>query len=133
MKSMPRYTASGPFVTRDMGDGVWQLTAGAPAGSEIYLRIAGSDASRLLKDAEIATLNLDWYGDGVTVTLTATKGSSNLEAKTAIIHQPKGPLYETLPLASFDAGAKRFWKRVFLLMRIPGGRLLLGAIARRGR
>jgi hypothetical protein len=36
-------------------------------------------------------------------------------------------------LAEFDAGARVFWKRVFRLLRIPGGRYLLGWITRRGQ
>jgi hypothetical protein len=130
---MNRRTIAGPFLTRNLGNGVWQLTTGAPAPPEIYLQIARSDASRFLQDAGITELDLDWRGDGVTVTLTGANGVSSFEARTAIIHEPKSRLYESLPLASFDSGAKRFWKRVFTLMRIPGGRFLLGVIARRSR
>jgi hypothetical protein len=36
-----------------------------------------------------------------------------------------GHLYESLPLVSIDADARRFWRRVFRLVRIPGGRFLL--------
>jgi hypothetical protein len=130
---MNRRIIAGPFLTRDLGNGVWQLTTGAPAPSEIYLQIARPDASGFLKDASIMELDLDWRGAGVTVTLTGANGVNSLEARTAIIHEPKNRLYETLPLTSFDSGAKRFWKRVFTLMRIPGGRFLLGVIARRSR
>jgi hypothetical protein len=42
-------------------------------------------------------------------------------------------LYEALPLAGFDATARRFWRRVFLLVRLPGGRYLLRLIAQRKR
>jgi hypothetical protein len=38
-----------------------------------------------------------------------------------------------LPLVSFDDKARRFWRRVFRLVRIPGGRHLLGVLARRNR
>jgi len=37
-------------------------------------------------------------------------------------------LYAALPLAQFDRRARRFWRRVFLLVRIPGGRSLLGML-----
>ena len=37
---------------------------------------------------------------------------------------------DILPLAQFDQKAKRFWGRVFRLMRIPGGRYLLRFLAR---
>jgi hypothetical protein len=36
-------------------------------------------------------------------------------------------------LADFDARARRFWRRVFVLVRIPGGRRLLGMLARASR
>ncbi len=36
-----------------------------------------------------------------------------------------GHLYDSLPLVKFDADARRFWRRVFGLVRIPGGRYLL--------
>jgi hypothetical protein len=133
MKSMMRHTVSGPFLRRDLGNGVWQLTAAAPATSDVYLRTAGSDASGALKDTSIMTLDLEWRGGGVTVTLTGTQGVGTVEARTAIVHEPKTHLYENLPLATFDSDAQRFWRRVFSLMRIPGGKFLLRLIARRSR
>jgi hypothetical protein len=42
-------------------------------------------------------------------------------------------LYEALPLARFDAKARRFWGRVFWLVRMPGGRSLLKYFAGGGR
>jgi len=56
-----------------------------------------------------------------------------LKTRNAIIHEPLTRLYEGLPLASFDPAARRFWRRVFRLVRIPGGRHLLRFIARRSR
>jgi hypothetical protein len=38
-----------------------------------------------------------------------------------------------LPLASIDADARRFWRRVFRLVRIPGGRYLLKVLTRARR
>jgi len=37
------------------------------------------------------------------------------------------------PLASIDADARRFWHRVFRLVRIPGGRYLLKLLTRSGK
>jgi hypothetical protein len=51
----------------------------------------------------------------------------------AIVHEPLPKLYAELPLAGFDERARRFWRRVFRLVRIPGGRHLLGVLARRPR
>jgi hypothetical protein len=38
-----------------------------------------------------------------------------------------------LPLVVLDAAARRFWGRVFLIARLPGGRRLLRWIAQRTR
>ncbi len=68
-----------------------------------------------------------------TVMVTGADGVRRFTSESVFIHEPKTRLYDSLPLARFDAAAQRFWKRVFRLIRIPGGRLLLGAIARRRR
>jgi hypothetical protein len=126
-----RQTVSGPFSARELRNGFWRLTAAS--GPEIYLQDAGPDASELLRDVSIATLCVEWRADGVTVAVAGNHGVRYLSTAGAIIHEPKARLYENLPLASFDADAKRFWTRVFRLIRIPGGRFLLGFIARRNR
>jgi hypothetical protein len=123
-------TVSGPLTSRSMGDGAWQLSA---ARAEVYLRVGGFDVSELLQSADIMTLELHWREGGVTVTHGGGEGASYFEADTAIIHESRSRLYEALPLARFDADAQRFWRRVFALMRIPGGRLLLRFLARRNR
>ena len=51
----------------------------------------------------------------------------------AVLHEPQMQLYSALPLAQFDAKAQRFWRRIFRLLRIPGGRIVLRWIARRRR
>jgi hypothetical protein len=126
-------TVTGKFRARNLGAGVWQLWTGALSGPEIYLRGAGPDAPELLQEVSITGLRCEWRVDEVKVALTLPNGVRYLTAKSAIIHEPQARLYESLPLAGFDSDAKRFWKRVFLLMRIPGGRFLLGLVARRNR
>jgi len=116
---------------QDLGNGTWQLTTGVPIAAEIYLHAARGDAVDIVKHARNAMLDLEWHDDGVTV--AGAKDVGSVEARTAIIHEPKTGLYECLPLASFDSNAARFWNRLFRLMRIPGGRLLLGLIARGSR
>lgn len=130
---MRRHTVSGPFTPREFGNGFWQLTKGDPAVSEIYLQVTSPGAADVLTHTGIRTLDLEWRNEAVIVALTGVKGVGYLEAKTAIVHEPKDRLYGSLPLAGFDISAKRFWRRVFTLMRIPGGRFLLGVIARRNR
>lgn len=126
-----RHIVTGPFSVQDLGNGAWQLATGVPIAAEIYLQAARSDAIDILKHACSATLDLEWHDDGVTV--AGAKDAGRVEVTTAIIHEPKTSLYECLPLASFDSDAARFWNRVFRLMRLPGGRLLLNLIARRSR
>jgi hypothetical protein len=130
MKSMIQQTLSGPFAARHLGNGVWQLTTGAPAGPEIFLRGPRPDEPKFLLDMSITTLGVEWRVDGVRLALSGPNGVRYLTAGSAIIHEPKVHLYEALPLAAFDSDAKRFWKRVFRLMRIPGGRFLLRFLAR---
>jgi hypothetical protein len=50
---------------------------------------------------------------------------------SVLLHEPQPRLYEALPLAGFDAKAQRFWRRVFTIMRIPGGRFMLRFFTRR--
>lgn len=121
---------AGPFSARSLGAGTWVLTAGAADGPEVLLQ--GTDAE-FPAGAVVAKLGVAWLDDGVEITLTAGNGVRAFKAASAIIHEPKAQLYESLPLAGFDADARKFWKRVFRLIRIPGGRHLLGCIARRKR
>jgi hypothetical protein len=78
-------------------------------------------------------LDIEWRADGVRLTSSAGGRVRLLTVDGAVIHEPAKALYEALPLAGFDAGARRFWKRIFRLMRLPGGRFLLGLFARRAR
>jgi hypothetical protein len=130
---MVRQNVSGPFRARSLGTGVWHLTKDTPSGAEIYFQGAGPEASEVLQGVSIAMLGVEWHGGGVKVALTVAGGVRYLTIGSAIIHEPKAHLYESLPLANFDTDAKRFWTRVFRLMRIPGGRFLLKFIARRNR
>jgi len=105
---------------------------GAP-NADIYLWGAGPQASEALQGPSIASLVIEWHAGGVDVMLTGANAVRHLTVAGATIHEPQGRLYESLPLASFDTAAKRFWRRVFRLMRLPGGRLLLRFMARRNR
>jgi hypothetical protein len=130
---MTRRSVSGPFSAQHLGNGAWELTTLAANPVQIHLQITGSSAADALQDPGLQRLDFDWRDSGVAVTLNRAVGSVAFKARTVILHDPKARLYESLPLAGFDADAQRFWKRVFRLMRIPGGRLLLGVMARRNR
>jgi hypothetical protein len=90
-------------------------------------------AAEALRASKVADLDIEWQDDGVALTWSSTGGRQAVKVRAAIVHQPLATLYEALPLAEFDDKAKRFWRRVFGLVRIPGGRHLLLAIARRNR
>jgi hypothetical protein len=124
-------TVSGPFTVRNLGAGGWQLTT--QTGVEVLLRGAGAAAPEILQETSLASLRLEWGTDAVRVTTRDAQGVRSLVSRSALVHEPRPRLYEKLSLASFDADAQRFWRRVFGLIRIPGGRYLLRFIARRGR
>jgi hypothetical protein len=98
--------------------------------------IRGADlrAAAAAFGAPLNDLGIEWQTRRV-VLLTMLSGGrvATVEASEVIVHEPVPKLYESLPLADFDARARRFWRRVFALVRIPGGRLLLGIVAHLSR
>lgn len=131
MKSSMRSSVSGAFSARNLGIGLWHLCAAAPDGPEIFIRGAASNAHDLFADQPVLVRGVVWRADGARLELAGEAGLRSLSAGTVIIHQPYRRLYQALPLAGFDSDARRFWNRVFLLIRFPGGRLLLKYLARR--
>ena len=130
---MTRRSLPGPFSAAKLNSGLWLLTAEAPDGARVFLRGAAPDASKLLAEPRITALEFEWRTEAVMVSITGAGGARHFKSESVFIHTPAARLYDSLPLASFDADAQRFWKWVFRLIRIPGGRLALGAIARRRR
>jgi hypothetical protein len=126
-----RESISGPFTAAEFRPGMWQLTTDLASGPEVHLLGAGPEAPKLLE--RVNSLSVEWRTDGVLVEVSGPDGVFQLRAESALIHQPRLQLYDSLPLASFDADAQRFWKRVFRLIRLPGGRWLLDIVARRRR
>jgi hypothetical protein len=119
----------GPLEPRELSHGTWQWSA--PGGGEVLIRGAEPGAAEVLRSAAPRAMSVDWTRDGVLVTLITDAGPHLLRARVAVAHEPLVRLYETFPLMSFDSRARRFWRRVFFLLRIPGGRRLLGLVARR--
>jgi len=134
MRSNRRVTVSGPLLAADLGAGGWRLARDEPGAAEILLYGLDAVAASMLTRGRIAQVVLEWNADGVGVELTTPMAQTrNLVARSALLHEPQPRLYEGLPLAGFDAKAKRFWWRIFAVMRLPGGRFLLRFLARRRR
>jgi hypothetical protein len=125
-----RRNLPGTFVVRDLGRGAWRLK-GEAAQTEVIVR--GAQAQSAALPAIVHDLDIEWRTDEVLVGLTWGGQRSVIRTQTVIVHEPLANLYAVLPLATLDAKARRFWRRVFTLVRIPGGRHLLGLLARRRR
>lgn len=122
-------TLTGPFRARALGADTWQLTS---EGAEVYLAGVESAASAALAGATAATVRVAWSGAVAAVTLSsAGQSARRFISRTVIIHEPRPRLYDALPLIVLDDAARRFWRRVFCIARLPGGRRLLRWIAQR--
>ena len=133
MKPKMRRNLSGTFVARELDRGAWRLSRSEPPPIDILLRGAESGAADAFRPAAVAALELEWQHGTVVLTMTSAQRRIRINSGSAILHEPLGSLYDVLPLAAFDSKARRFWSRVFRLVRIPGGRYLLGLLARRSR
>jgi hypothetical protein len=122
----------GTFLARDLGKDSWLLVRTEPAPIDVLLSGVGVGAADAIA-AEVSDIDIEWRAASVLVTLSSAGRRRRIEASGAIVHEPLTSLYATLPLAALDARAHRFWRRVFRLVRIPGGRYLLAALARRDR
>ncbi len=125
-------TLTGPFRARHLAAGTWQLT-GIAGATEIYLSGVDRDAFAVLHGATPSAVTVAWSGAGAAVTLLSSGASKQFRSRTATIHEPRPQLYRGLPLVVLDDAARRFWRRVFWLARLPGGRRLLRWIAQRTR
>lgn len=128
-------TIDATLTARELPGGAWQLSSLGQAGVEIILRGTDPDARADLTGLHASRALIAWNGagnrDGAIVTLTTAGGTRQLRARTVILHESRTLLYDALPLVRLDDAARRFWRRVFWLVRIPGGRRLLGLVARR--
>ena len=133
MQPKMRRHLPGTFLTQNLGEGAWRLSRSEAAPIDVFLRGAESGAAEALRSPSVRDIGIEWRAETVVLTMTAAEQPRIITAQSAIVHEPLARLYEGLPLASLDAKARRFWRRVFGLVRIPGGRYLLGALARRTR
>jgi len=133
MSPKMRRNFSGAFMSQDRGGGVWRLIRSAPHETTVYVRDAQADAAKAFGLGHISDLGIEWRDEKTLLTFMSGGKASSVAAGGAIVHEPLGDLYASLPLASVDADAKRFWRRVFALVRLPGGRFLLKLLTRAGR
>lgn len=128
-----RRNLPGGFLARELGERAWRLSRGEPEPVEVFVLGAEPAAAGCLRAPDLRDIGLEWRADGVCLTLMSNGRPSTVKTQSAIVHEPLPHLYAALPLASLDEKARRFWRRVFRLVRIPGGRHLLGVLARRSR
>jgi hypothetical protein len=135
MSPKMRRNFSGVFTSHDRGDGAWQLSRSAPREATVFVRDAENDAAKAFGSAPISDLGIEWRGEKALLTFLARGRPVSVAARSAIVHEPLSDLYAGLPLASIDADARRFWRRIFTLVRLPGGRFVLKLMTRskRGR
>ena|ERR1700761_376623 len=130
MPQKMRRNFSGAFMPQDRGRGEWQLIRSAPHDATVYVRDAQRDAAGIFGRGIVADLGIEWRGQEVLLTFMSNGKAASVAAGSAIVHEPLSGLYAGLPLASIDARARRFWRRVFALVRLPGGRVLLKLLTR---
>src|ERR1700678_1287693 len=133
MRANVRRKFPGTLMTHDLGEGTWRLSRGGSAPLDVFLRGADFRAADALRPSGISDVHIEWCAENVVLTITSAGGGNSISLQSAIVHEPLGRLYEALPLVSLDEKARRFWRRVFWLARIAGGRHLLGILARRSR
>jgi hypothetical protein len=128
-----RRNFSGAFLPQDLGAGTWQLSRPPPHEINVFLRDTERGAQRSFGTGPLIDLGIEWHAEKVLLTFMSDEKVASVEAASAIVHESLESLYERLPLVSIDADARRFWHRVFRLVRVPGGRYLLKVLARRRR
>jgi hypothetical protein len=133
MKPKMRRNLPGTFLTQELKAGAWRLSRSEPAPIDVLLLGAESGAADAFRSPNVSDIDIEWHAATVVLTMTSAGRRRSVKTQSAIVHEPLTHLYETLPLVGLDAAARRFWRRVFRLVRIPGGRYLLGVMARRRR
>jgi hypothetical protein len=123
-------TVSAPFDIEDCGRGLWCLRAHDALQTAVY--VSGSLPFSQLSKCE--AFNIEWLEGGSAVLhLGLPAQIVTVPVTSAFAHEPRPDLYGVLPLARLDAVTLRFWRRVFGLVRVPGGQMLLGWLSRRTR
>jgi hypothetical protein len=124
---------SGEFHVAMLGPETWLATNRRRPGESVLLRHVRASAP--LGASTVAdSVTVTWQAGGpVAVDFSIEGRILNVTAGTVFVHEPAPRVYAGLPLPAFTPGMRRFWRRVFGLVRIPGGRLILGWLSRRSR
>ncbi len=119
-----------PFDVEDCGRGLWCLRQHAKLDAALFVR--GSLPFAQLSKCE--SLDIEWLeGGGARIRIALASQTVTVQVKSAFVQELRPKIYDALPLGRLDARTLRFWRRVFTLVRLPGGQFLLGWLAGRTR
>jgi hypothetical protein len=125
-------TLTGAFRATHLGADTWQLTTGAAGSAEIYLSGVDSDAFAVLDgaDAECGRRGMVRGRRHRHADLRPARARNSGRARRRSTSRARS---STRGCRSWfwTLKARRFWRRVFFIARIPGGRRLLRWIAQR--
>jgi len=120
-----RRNFSGAFLAHDLGHGAWRLSCAVPREIDVFLRGAERTAAQAFGVVPLVDFSIEWRGETALLSFVSGDRIATVESGSAIVHEPLARLYDSLPLVNVDAHARRFWRRVFRLVSLPGGRYLL--------
>jgi hypothetical protein len=120
-----RRNFAGAFLARDLGHGAWRLSCAVPREIDVFLQGAERGAAQSFGTAPLVDFSIEWRGETALLSFVSGDRFATVESGSAIVHEPLAHLYDSLPLVNVDAHARRFWRRIFRLVRLPGGRYLL--------
>jgi hypothetical protein len=133
MNPKMRRKLPGTFLTRHLGESAWRLSRSEPKPIDVIVLGADLEAAESFRGPDVSDVEVEWRAETAWLTVLSNGRPMIVKTQSAIVHEPLPHLYAALPLAGLDEKARRFWRRVFRLVRIPGGRHLLGVLARRSR
>jgi hypothetical protein len=125
-----RRNFSGAFRASDLGNGSWRLSSAVPREIDVFLRGAERRAEQAFGTEPLMDFSIEWRGATALLSFVSGDRIATVETGSAIVHEPLSRLYDSVPLAIVDADARRFWRRVFGIVRLPGGRYLLKLLTR---
>jgi hypothetical protein len=129
-------TWSGAFSAQQRGERNWVISAADPAAGEparVDVHLIGVALEPRLVPATFERIEIAWTAGAADVALRRGAATVSLRARAAFVHQERPRLYADLPLEVFGPRSRTFWRRVFFVVKVPGGRILLNYIARRAR